>query len=317
MTIWRNTLAVVHEYRRRIGQPVGGADVVLFFNHCEQSAFGIHKDTLENITFVIQGRKRFLTWPYELLQELGGRSDNGRWSNATIPAAHYDELLRGEYRRRATVIEAGPGDVIYLPTSHWHVAEWQEGDVPPATLSVAFGLHAFNHRGSLALSEAALRRLEERESVIEAPAVYRYPLDEDVGRALAEMDRFARRIMEDPLMHRETEERRLAWLTGFGFADVPPPLPAVPLADEDVLQIDPRFPVVWKVYGPDDVICSVHGQVLGCSEPFLPLLRDLNRGVARSVGSLVAEHAAPESLAKDELVEALQELVSVRALHLL
>src|SRR5262245_29972037 len=26
-TIWRNTLAVVHEYRRRIGQPVGGADV--------------------------------------------------------------------------------------------------------------------------------------------------------------------------------------------------------------------------------------------------------------------------------------------------
>jgi 50S ribosomal protein L16 3-hydroxylase len=320
--VWWRSLDVAQGLCRHVGQPAGGTDLVLFFNHCQRSAFGVHKDSLENITFVVQGRKRFLMWPFEVLQEAAGAPDNGRWSNLKA-----EGLDPERFREQATVLEGEPGDVIYFPTAYWHVAEWAPGSVPTATISFATSLHAFSANSPAQQVGEVLKEIEEAGRVYEAPALFPSPLaapgPEGLDRTLASVGAHLERLLADARFKREAEERTLAWLTAFGYRNPPAERTAPPLAEHDVLQGDRRYPVLWREYGTGDIVCAIHGHLLHCPPRLLPLVQALNGGAARSVESLLAqfgeEEGAPDGggrLKRDEVLAALQLLYSVRALHL-
>jgi hypothetical protein len=91
------------------GFPAGGADAVLFLRNHPATSFGVHKDRASVFAFLLSGRKRILTW-----EEHGYRGEpfSSRYS-AFLTNAH--------------VLDGNAGDVLYWPSSHWHVGEAEPG----------------------------------------------------------------------------------------------------------------------------------------------------------------------------------------------
>ena len=81
---------------------------LLFVGDYERTPVGIHKDPHGTFVFVIEGRKRFRTWPSAFFPDAG--KITGRLS--------YRKFLPG-----AITLEGAAGDLIYWPSSCWHIGE--------------------------------------------------------------------------------------------------------------------------------------------------------------------------------------------------
>ena len=76
----------------------------------------------------------------------------------------------------------------------------------------------------------------------------------------------------------------VSWLnrvTGFGFMNVPPPLPFMRLEDEDVVQSDPHYPIIWMCAIDNDLICSANGHAfsIAAHPSVVKLFKQLNTGI--------------------------------------
>ena len=118
--IWLRIQPVLGEITRRVGLPANRVDLDLFFGRYRQTPSGIHKDSA-SFCFVTHGRKRILVWPYETFAHLLEVQDaDARHSTSFFlkDAANLDE-----WRSKAIVLEASPGEVIYWPSHYWHIGE--------------------------------------------------------------------------------------------------------------------------------------------------------------------------------------------------
>jgi len=91
--------------------PAGAADARLIVGTYTASPFGLHKDSAGVFTFVVEGHKRVLVWPFERLHHLTRDPD----------APHKEIDLHGidreQFRESAIVLEGEPGDVLYWPST--------------------------------------------------------------------------------------------------------------------------------------------------------------------------------------------------------
>ena len=74
--IWRRSLHFLSGLYARVGIPFGGALINLFTGNYRESFLGFHKDDQDVFTFVIEGHKRLLAWPFETFRDLAGLTDN-------------------------------------------------------------------------------------------------------------------------------------------------------------------------------------------------------------------------------------------------
>jgi len=80
---------------------------LLFIGDYQRTPVGIHKDQHGTFVFVIEGRKRFRTWP-----------------GSFFPDEKFTRQL--SYRKflgDAITLEGTAGDLIYWPSSYWHIGE--------------------------------------------------------------------------------------------------------------------------------------------------------------------------------------------------
>jgi len=101
-----------------IGAGAGWLGADIFLSNTLKTAFGVHRDSASNFSYIVSGRKRMLVWPYEVF---AGRRDQrcaGPKKNVFI-----DDLNYESYRSQATVLEGGAGEMLYWPASYWHVSE--------------------------------------------------------------------------------------------------------------------------------------------------------------------------------------------------
>lgn len=116
--IWRRAQGVLAGLAEADGVRPGAAIFDLFAGAYRSGFFGVHKDDQDVVTFVLEGRKRFLLWPYEYFAT---RPEVAAGSELKVV------LLKGldyaAYREDAIVVEGEPGDVFYWPAEWWHVAE--------------------------------------------------------------------------------------------------------------------------------------------------------------------------------------------------
>jgi len=101
-----------------IGKDAGWLGADIFLSNTLKTAFGVHRDSASNFSYIVSGRKRMLVWPYEVF---AGRRDQrcaGPKRNVFIDDLNYDA-----YRSQATVLEGGAGEMLYWPASYWHVSE--------------------------------------------------------------------------------------------------------------------------------------------------------------------------------------------------
>lgn len=309
-TLWRRAMGFLGGLYARVGMPAGGAHAEVFFGDYARSFFGVHKDRLETFTFVVRGRKRFLVWPLEVLAEAAGLDDG-----ATFHAFNFDNLDLAPYRAQATVLEGGPGDVLYWPASHWHEAvQSAPGFVTTLTLALA---------PSTMLAAGSPLRLAQ-EGFDEAGRDGYAPLDPAlpaprdgaaVQAAIARVEASLTRVLTDPRFVAAREDATLQWLSAMGFKRGPVRL-AVPTLDPDD-RLTVLSPVLQGTPREGGVTCAANGILLASDPAYLPLVERLSAGGTHRVGDLVAAFASTEGHPTAEgVVEALAHLTAAHALGL-
>jgi 50S ribosomal protein L16 3-hydroxylase len=128
--LWRTLRELAHGLFAEVGVPVLGLESVLFCGNYRRSPEGLHKDTAGVFCLVIEGRKRMRVWPFPAFAGLGKPDGSGNSKKPLVDGFDHSGSLEG-----STLLEGEPGDVLYWPSSYWHVAE-ADGS-PVMSLSIA------------------------------------------------------------------------------------------------------------------------------------------------------------------------------------
>jgi ribosomal protein L16 Arg81 hydroxylase len=253
------------------------SEAIVFLGNYGKTPFGLHKDQDSNCTFVIAGRKRILAWPAEHFPE------PRKWNS----------LSYERFRDKAIVLEGEPGDLLYWPSTYWHIGEGN-GDLA-LTLSLVIRLQKHPRDIFPALASLVTERLR---AVAEAEVFPLYPqrlqAGADQSRRVAQQATAVLRVLSrDPQIEQTMRVEWLNRLTAYGFDRVPPPLPQRRLAKDEVVSGEPHHPIVWLLVEDSEIICSANGHAfcVTAHPNILALLNRLNRGASCSVRQLMAEHA--------------------------
>jgi hypothetical protein len=311
--LWSKERAFFSALWRRVGMPLSGAITTLFHGNYEHSPVGVHLDRFTTFLFALKGRKRMRFWAKK------------PWSAPVSTILDYAPYLKESF-----VAEVEPGDILYWPSTYYHVGESAGGEV---ATSVNVGIPRTEHhtvyyvedllRGTI--DEASLSEQEWRRTrlpkVGASPLVrgvlsLKGPLPSELPRALREAVSAFREVSRP----RETQSHiQLTWLkrlTAGGFEPVPPPARRRRLVDEDRLRGDPRFPILFELQGAGRWICSANGHALleaGNARAAARLFETLNSGQEVRVGELLRPFRS-----RGERVRAvLERLQGFRALTLL
>jgi hypothetical protein len=116
--VWRRSLGFLAGLYQQVGMPCGGALIDLFTGNYSESFLGFHKDDQDVFTFVVEGKKRLLAWPFETFKDIAGLkgSDQGtsfqlrafdyRHRTATRPSSSRVSQATSSTGRRATGMSA-------------------------------------------------------------------------------------------------------------------------------------------------------------------------------------------------------------------
>ncbi len=294
-TLWlrlRDFLAGLFEHT---GLPGDSCKATVFLGNYDRTPFGLHRGHSSNFMFVVDGQKRMRTWPDAYFR---GRED---LTFKLGYAAHNDASI---------VMDAGPGDVIFWPSDHWHIGESVDGRMSSA---VSVALFMAPRRAS----EVAARATQLVNDRLGAPALPIPPrdsarhlahIDSEAGRACAALAAAA----ADPALASSLRVDMLNRLTAFGFARPPRPLPHRALGDDDILRADPRYPILWMPSGDDDIVCSAcgHAFTASASPHVTDLIASLNSGEPHRVRDAMARFSG---VADTDEVEFETSPASVRA----
>lgn len=268
----------------RAGAPSGGALLDLFLGAYRKSFLGLHKDEQDVFTFVVEGHKTFLVWPYEVFADHPDVAPGSEAAPVMLGDADYESE-----RARATVLEGDAGDVFYWPSDHWHVAE--SDGAPCVTLSLGL----FPGGDPVRFLTEAARALCD-DGAMPAPPVVAHTSGAS-GDARALLDARAREVealLRHPVLRARMDAQCLGWLTSYGFRHLPAARPREDLADDAAVRATVPGAVAWFDDGAGGLVWSVSGQLFRrAPDPGLTaLFNEVNTGNAATVGALVARATA-------------------------
>jgi hypothetical protein len=130
--VWSAARAMFAPLWQRIGLPLTGAITTLFHGDYEATPIGVHKDRFTTMLFALAGRKRMRFWPVR------------PWTEPVSTMTRYAAYLATSF-----AIEVGPGDVLYWPSSYYHVGEAAGG----VSISVNIGIPIDGHRAAYVVDD--------------------------------------------------------------------------------------------------------------------------------------------------------------------
>ncbi|MEV0381659.1 hypothetical protein [Nonomuraea sp. NPDC050643] len=239
----------------------GGVDCHLIASVYGTAPTLIHKDTAGVFTYVLHGFKRYYTWPYEVFAGQAGPEALQRQVNLPHHLRYQDHL------DTATVVEGGPGTVLYWPSDRWHCAT-SDGD-----LAVSVHIAHYQWDDRLAWLLRRLRRTAEAEL-----GVARFDGDAQVRKTVAGH-------LDDAALGLEVRLGRLRRSTASNFEVVPEPRPGRELAADDPLTV-PAQSSVAAVTDDGLTYLAANGHLMRVTggawvDSFLP---ELAPGVTRAFG---------------------------------
>jgi hypothetical protein len=320
--LWSRERAFFAGLWREIGIPLTGAITTLFHGNYEHTPSGVHRDRFTTFLFALRGRKRMRFWPTR------------PWSQPVSTLVDYRPYLG-----QSVAVDVEPGDLLYWPSSYYHVGESVGGDV---ATSVNVGVPCTEHRTVYYLDDLLVGTIDETDlsdqerRLSRLPRVNGTPLVPGVlaadGRLSAELpDPFQRAVRAFRNLSKpgETEHHiRAVWLkraSAAGFEPVPLPARRPRLTDDHRVLADRRFPILWAPGPSREWICSVNGHALrvaGHAE-VARVLATLNTGRAARVADLLrrfragdgpASRKGPIPATRDGMRLLLERLCAYRAL---
>jgi hypothetical protein len=277
------------------GVPSDRAEVDLFLGNYRRTAVGVHRDSADVFCFVVDGRKRIRAWPANII----------RSSSPISGPVSYDEHLV----KRSVCLEGEPGDIIYWPSSYWHVAE-SDGWFG---ISLSLGLYY----GS-AVSRALAQNLEARTREILGSRNSIVSLPFSTTRVAPDLASVAPHVeYESGRLKRELTCFWMERITSYGFARTPPPRRRVPLRTGKAVRANPALPILCRKFNQDLVI-SANGRsvVVPHHRELVKLIRSLACGQVCELADLLrAGRQKPPPLFRKRVLDALQFLLDERALE--
>jgi len=239
---------------------------VLFFGNYDKTPRGIHKDPVDIFLFVIEGRKKMFLWPEKFFEE-----------------GDHDARLHSDFavlRRDAVILEEEPGDVIYWPSSYWHVGESVGG------LSLSLSLALKPLQPSNEILDHLKQYIEEfvNASLDEGNFPTTPKQLEESAEMISKVTKLALKALQKASRDSDFAEAiRVSWLdrlTASGSDPVPPPLPLKVLADDAFVQGSPEYPILWIPVADHHVACSANGHAftVPADPKIIELLERLNSG---------------------------------------
>lgn len=306
--VWSSARAWFAPLWQRIGLPVTGAITTLFHGDYEATPSGVHKDRFTTFLFALAGKKRMRFWPER------------PWREPVSTLTRYEAHLASSF-----TIDVAPGDILYWPSSYYHVGENLGG----LATSVNIGIPIDGHRAAYYVDDLvssldgidaceaaqrqrpvhAARRRPLVRGALSAGGRLSATLPAALTSALAELAE----LTAPSALASRSQRVWLARRSAGAFEPPPPPARRVRLADRDRVRGDRAFPVVcaetrgerggWE--------CAANGHVLpAIDHPGVPALcAALASGRVHTVGALARSAAPVRAL--------LEQLVALRAVALL
>jgi hypothetical protein len=297
--MWYKSLRFLKAMHETVGFPAGEASLNLFMGRYLRTPFGFHKDREDVVTCVVEGRKRFLAWPFEVMCDYRAIRESALRRECNLPDFDYSAL-----RAAAFVLEGGPGDVFYWPWDYWHVAESDGG------FSATLALGTVPFATPVAHLERAMRRADHWAEANRAPRT---------GEQSDEMLDAYRRSIEDslrtPAVLAALKEEIVLERTRFGFKSIPMPRGSVELDDADWLALPARGLIAWLVDGDEMIVSACgHGFRIASTGPLVRLLEDLNTADRVQVRELRKRYCAHWRMDAADLEQVLERLCAFHAL---
>jgi 50S ribosomal protein L16 3-hydroxylase len=253
-----------------VGVPADCAEIDLFAGTYERTRRGIHLDSADVFLFVIEGRKRIRLWP-----------------RSVFPDRNYWYGRGGKDRRlsRSICLDGDPGDILYWPSSYWHVGESRGGPVS----SLSLGLYQQDSLAATAarvLADEATRELGSDNFIDSLPSSVDR-LRAASPRALRALDRASDNLALALL------RRRMEQVTGYAFEHVPQPSAPSRVRASSYYAADPAFPIFCRSVG-DTTIVAANGRSIALprSKAVREAIDSLNRGTPISLSQRTgATHA--------------------------
>jgi 50S ribosomal protein L16 3-hydroxylase len=271
------------------------AEVDVFLGNYLRTPLGVHRDEADVFCFVVEGKKQFRLWPKEAF-----RSSSPRYGPGP-----YTKYMDGSF-----CLAGDPGDILYWPSSYWHVAESDGRLGSSLTLGLYHGYSVF-----VALTRSIgewYREIggDERDPVGSLPF--------SNSRVPAELASTAQRAEGRP--GRLTERLMRTWMeriTGYGFDRIPRPRGRATLEMSRAVRANPISPILhWRYNG--DMVIAANGRSIAVTydNEIVKMLGRVSRGSVCPLAELQkAKRRKPERSAQQALRRTLKFLLEERALE--
>src|SRR5690606_8112723 len=107
---WSAMREVLRVLGRHVAAPTSPLNTDIFIGNYRRTTFGVHRDRLDNLMFMVKGRRTMRLWSDEVWRARTGTES----PDATVQ--EYEAYLDC-----AETFELHAGDVLYWPAETWHV----------------------------------------------------------------------------------------------------------------------------------------------------------------------------------------------------
>lgn len=311
---WLPVREVLTALLRHVELPAASLNTDAFIGNYQRTTFGAHRDRLDNLLFMVTGRRTMRLWSHEAFCAAMGDCDADQT---------FQDYSRALPNAETFTLEAG--DLLYWPADYWHVGE---GDDKP---SISFNLDFPIPDGGDCMPIVVERAVDQLvqaaavpESVPQRAAFCAVPgaIPEVLLRIERSVERVRAALGSADFEH-AVSEQYLRWLTAGGFNHVPAPLAPAPVDARAFVQIEPRHPIRTVAIG-DLLVAAACGHAVRAPacEALAQLIDELNQGLPLQVADLYQRYVGRQSrspagmitLTEDAIRFVLAALVSFRGL---
>jgi 50S ribosomal protein L16 3-hydroxylase len=284
----------LHGLYEIVGVPAR-AEVDLFMGNYKRTPLGVHRDEAHVFVFVVEGRKQFRLWPKQAFQSISHRYGPGPYT---------------KYMKGSICLTGDPGDILFWPSSYWHVAESDGQPGSSLTLGLYHGYSVF---------VALMKNLRQWYHTIagdDRDPIGSLPFPN--SQVPEEMSSIARRAEGRP--GALTERLMRSWMetiTGYGFERIPRPPGGASLRNSKGVRGNPISPILhWKFNGSLMISANGRSIVVPNHRGIEKMLGKLSHGLVCEMGDSLAQgNGKSRRASRRALRQTLDFLLEERALE--
>lgn len=276
--IWFQFRKFIHDLNKITGEfPSDQWDIDAFLGTYKSTPLCIHQDNASVFAIGVMGHRTYHTWPDDYFKK-------GDAALSTL-----DMKILQPHLDQATSMELGPGDLVYWPSSNWHFVT-SDGQ-PSAIISVSayFGKNLSEVISNHVKHLVAGQLKQNDHNLV-------YTLNQKINeppRQMADAYKLFETTVRDGHLANALHVR---WLTMCSADGLHPVLPETEtsLGMQDIISVDPRFPVVWGQMQNKGLCIAANGLTFSLAvthnSAILKMLEQLNTGQSFVASELAGEH---------------------------